>query len=72
MNDLRFDGYTLTLFHDGEHWLAQLAEMPEIPAFAAMPEQALRERQANWEMAKADYRDSGGPVRVAPRARQAA
>jgi predicted RNase H-like HicB family nuclease len=72
MNDPRFDGYTLTLFHDGEHWLAHFAEMPEIAAFAVTPEHALRELQTVWGMVKADYRDSGKPVPVAPRSRQAA
>jgi predicted RNase H-like HicB family nuclease len=72
MNDPRFDGYTLTLFHDGEHWLAHFVEMPEVSAFAATPEGALAELHTAWEMLKADYVDSGEPIPSAPRARRAA
>ena len=43
MKDELFDGFTLNLFFDDEHWLAHFAEMPEISAFASSPEMAVRE-----------------------------
>ena len=72
MKDGRFDGFTLNLYFDGEHWLAHFVEMPEISAFASSPETAVVELQIVWDMVKVDYLESGEPIPVAPRLRQAA
>jgi len=72
MNDERFDGFTLNLYFDGEHWLVHFAEMPEISAYSATPEIAVRELQTVWEMVKADYLQNGESVPIAPRVRKAA
>jgi len=62
MKDERFDGFTLNLYFDGEHWLAHFMEMPEISAFAASPEMAVQELQVVWDMMKADYLESGESI----------
>ena len=72
MKDGRFDGFTLNLYFDGEHWLAHFVEMPEISAFASSPETAVVELQIVWDMVKGDYLESGETIPVAPRLRQAA
>ena len=63
MKDGRFDGFTLRLYFDGEHWLAHFVEMLEISAFSDTPEAAVRELQTVWEMVKADYIESGETYR---------
>ena len=72
MKDERFDGFTINLYFDGEHWLAHFVEMPEISAYANSPESALKELQCAWDMVKADYVESGEPVPVAPQRQQVA
>ncbi|MFM8330806.1 MAG: hypothetical protein ACKN9T_03875 [Candidatus Methylumidiphilus sp.] len=72
MKDERFDGFTLNLYFDGEHWLAHFMEMPEISAFAGSPEIAVRELQIVWDMMKADYLESGESIPTAPRLSHAA
>ncbi len=72
MKDERFDGFTLSLYFDGGHWLAYFVEMPEISAFAASPEMAVRELQVVWDMVKTDYIESGEPIPLAPRLGHAA
>ena len=66
MKDGRFDGFTLNLYFDGEHWLAHFVEMPEISAFASSPETAVVELQIVWDMVKGDYLESGETIPVAP------
>jgi len=72
MKDGRFDGFTLNLYFDGEHWLAHFVEMPEISAFASSPETAVVELQIVWDMVKGDYLESGETIPVAPRLNKAA
>ncbi|MEI7868050.1 MAG: hypothetical protein WCI11_09155 [Candidatus Methylumidiphilus sp.] len=72
MKDEWFDGFTLNLYFDGEHWLVHFVEMPEIPAFSATPEMAVQELQTVWEMVKADYFENVESVPVAPRVSKAA
>ncbi len=72
MKDKRFDGFTLNLYFDGEHWLVHFVEMPEISAFSATPEMAMQELQTVLEMVKADYLENGESVSVAPRVSKAA
>ena len=72
MKDERFDGFTLNLYFDGEHWLVHFVEIPEISAFSVTPEMAVQELQIVWEMVKADYLENGESVPVAPRVRKAA
>ncbi|TAN50107.1 MAG: type II toxin-antitoxin system HicB family antitoxin [Methylococcaceae bacterium] len=72
MTDQRFDGHTLNLYFDGEHWLAHFVEMPEVSAFAVTPENALLELQTAWELVKADYIEHGELPPSARHIRQAA
>ncbi len=72
MKDERFDGFTLNIYFDGEHWLAHFVEMPEISAIGGSPEIALEELQVVWDMVKTDYLASGEPIPTAPRLRYAA
>jgi predicted RNase H-like HicB family nuclease len=72
MKDERFDGFTLNLYFDGEHWLAHFVEIPEISAFAHSPEMAVLELQTVWDMMKADYFESGEAIPLAPRLSHAA
>ena len=72
MKDERFDGFTINLYFDGEHWLAHFVEMPEISAYANSPESALKELQCAWDMVKADYLENGEPVPVVPQRQQVA
>jgi predicted RNase H-like HicB family nuclease len=62
MTDQRFDGHTINLYFDDEHWLAHFVEMPEISAFSSSPENALRELQIAWELVKTDYIEQGEAV----------
>lgn len=63
----RFDGFTVTLFQDEEgDWVAHFNERPEISAFAASAEEALREIESAWEGIKAIHREEGTPIPVAP------
>lgn len=55
MTDQYFDGHTINLYFDDEHWLAHFVEMPEIAAFSSTPENTLRELQIAWELVKTDY-----------------
>jgi predicted RNase H-like HicB family nuclease len=62
MTDQYFDGHTINLYFDDEHWLAHFVEMPEISAFSSTPETALQELRIAWEMVKTDYFEQGEPV----------
>jgi predicted HicB family RNase H-like nuclease len=63
----RFDGYEVALFLDEDgDWLAYLAEMPGISAFAASPEKAIKELEVAWRAVKSDYANEGKPLPVAP------
>ena len=72
MTDQYFDGYTLKLYFDGEHWLAHFVEMPEVSAFSSTPENALRELQVAWELVKTDYMEQGENIPPAHQLAQAA
>lgn len=67
MRNHNFDGFSvnLVLDEDGE-WLAHFAELPEISAFAATPEEALIELETAWELTKESFEDAGEKVPVAP------
>jgi predicted HicB family RNase H-like nuclease len=63
----RFDGYEVVLFLDEDgDWLAYLAEMPGVSAFAATPEKALKEVEIAWRAVKADYARERKQLPVAP------
>ena len=62
MTDQYFDGHTINLYFDNEHWLAHFVEMPEISAFSSRPETALQELRIAWELVKTDYFEQGEPV----------
>lgn len=62
MTDQYFDGHTINLYFDDEHWLAHFVEMPEISAFSSTPENALRELQIAWELVKADCIEQGESI----------
>ncbi len=62
-----FDGYTLNVFLDDDgQYLTHFVEMPNISAFGASPEEALRELQIAWEGVKESYQKHGEPIPVAP------
>jgi predicted HicB family RNase H-like nuclease len=70
-NRNRFDGYGVELFIDNDgDWLAHLAELPNVSAFGATPEEALDELAVAWELVKESYRDENKPVPAAPCKRQ--
>jgi predicted HicB family RNase H-like nuclease len=63
----RYDGFTVSLFEDEEgDWVAHFNERPEISAFGASPEEALREIDVVWEGIKQIHLEDGTPIPVAP------
>lgn len=63
----RFDGYEVVMFLDEDgDWVAYLAEMPGVSAFAATPEKALKELEIAWGAVKEDCAAEGKPLPVAP------
>lgn len=63
----RFDGYEVVIFLDEDgDWLAYLAELPGVSAFAATPERALKELEIAWQAVKEDYAGEGKEMPVAP------
>ena len=60
-----FDGYTINLFQDEEgDWLACLAEMPNVSAFADSPQAAITELEMAWQGVKESYRKHGDPIHI--------
>ena len=60
-----FDGYTINLFQDEEgDWLACLAEMPNVSAFADSPQAAITELEMAWQGVKESYRKHGDPIPI--------
>ena len=58
-----FDGYTISLFQDEEgDWLACLAEMPSVSAFADSPQAAITELEIAWQGVKESYRKHGESI----------
>ena len=67
MSGDRFDGFTAELYLDEDgNWLAHIAEMPNISAFASTPEKALDELEIAWDLTKESYRKHGEEVPRAP------
>jgi predicted HicB family RNase H-like nuclease len=64
---LDFDGFTVSvsLDEDGD-WLAVLAELPNVSAFAETPDQAIEELRQAWEGVKESYRKHKESIPVAP------
>ena len=62
----KFDGFSIALFRDeGDDWLAHFEELPNISAFGASPEEALRELSEAWALMKESYVSHGEPIPVA-------
>ena len=60
-----FDGYTINLFQDEEgDWLACLAEMPNVSAFADSTQAAITELEMAWQGVKESYRKHGDPIPI--------
>lgn len=67
----RFDGYSVNIFTDEDgDWVASLAEMPTVSAFADSAEGALQELDIAWAAVKESYRSKGNAVPVAPARKQ--
>ena len=65
-----FDGFTASLSADEDgDWLAFLAELPNVSAFADTPAKAVKELRGAWEAVKASYRKHGEPIPIAPGAK---
>ena len=65
--DERFGRYSVELYVDDDgDWLAHFADLPEISAFAATPEQALDKLETGWRVVKDSYRAEGKTVPVPP------
>ena len=63
----KFDGFAVNLYPDDDGaFLAHLAELPEVSAFGATPELALKELASAWRAVKATYKAEGLAVPVAP------
>jgi predicted RNase H-like HicB family nuclease len=60
MKNDSFDGYAvrLTLDEEGD-WLAALAELPNVSAFADTPRKAIEELRVAWSGVKESYRKHG-------------
>lgn len=66
-NFKEFDGFAVELFQDNTgDWVAHLAELPNISAFADTAKDALQELKGAWEAAKETYEEIGEPLPVAP------
>lgn len=67
----QFDGFIITLNQDEDNdWIASFLEMPEISAFGATPEDALRELTVAWKGVKESYAKHGEKIPIAPSKKQ--
>ena len=59
-----FDGFTVNLFldEDGDYFV----EMPNVSAFSATPEGALRKLVVAWKCVKESYEEDQEPIPCAP------
>jgi len=63
----RFDGYAVNLLRDEDgDYLVHFQELPNISAFGATPEEALKELDDAWALVKESYAEEGKPLPVAP------
>lgn len=63
----RFDGYTVNIYLDDDgDWLAHFVELPGVSAFAASPEQAIKELAQAWKGVRQSYEKRGEPIPIAP------
>lgn len=63
----QFDGFTVNLYLDEDgDWLAHFVELPNISAFADLPERALKELAVAWEGVKESYRKHREEIPIAP------
>ena len=63
----QFDGFSIYLAEDEDgDFLAHFIELPNIPAFANSPEDALHELKLAWEGIKESYRKHNEAIPVAP------
>src|SRR5205085_4579793 len=62
-----FDGFTVHITRDEDgDWLACLAELPNVSAFAETPDGAVEELRQAWEGIKESYRKHKEPIPAAP------
>ncbi len=53
MQSKDFDGFTVNIFLDEDNeWLAHFVELPHISAFAATPDEAVKELKLAWKLTK--------------------
>ena len=70
MKNKDFDGFTVNIVLDDDgDWLAHLAELPSVSAFASSPELAVEELYTAWQGVKESYLQHGESVPVAPKNR---
>lgn len=70
-NEDRFDGYAVNLFRDEDgDYLVHFQELPNVSAFGATPEDALKELDDAWALVKESYAEEGKPLPVAPARRE--
>jgi predicted HicB family RNase H-like nuclease len=67
----QFDGFTVNVYQDDDgDFLAHFVELPSVSAFAATPEEALKELAEAWAGVRESYEKRGETVPVAPARRE--
>jgi predicted HicB family RNase H-like nuclease len=67
----KFDGFTVNVYQDDDgDFLAHFVELPSVSAFAATPEEALKELAEAWAGVRESYEKRGETVPVAPARRE--
>lgn len=67
----QFDGFTVNVYQDDDgDFLAHFVELPSVSAFAATPEEALKELAEAWAGVRESYEKRGEMVPVAPARRE--
>lgn len=61
MNDI-FDGFQVSVFFDGQDYMAYFSELPHISAAGDAPQNALSELQIAWETMKESYKKDGEEI----------